>query len=65
MAQFKKETEDEVDDQDVDDQHKISTEYNELWQEMELFLQNEMVADFIGALLAELQGLKFDFTPVF
>ena len=53
MVQVKIETEDEVDDQEVDDQHKISVEYNELKQEIELFLQDEMVADFIGALSAE------------
>ena len=35
---------------------------NELQQEMELFLHDEMIEDFIEA---ELQGLKFDFTPIF
>ena len=30
MVQFKIETEDEVNDKEVDDQHKISVEYNEL-----------------------------------
>ena len=62
MAQAKIETEN---DQEVDDQHKISVEYKKLQQEMELFLQDEMVPDFIGGLSAELQGLKFDFTPMF
>ena len=37
-VQFKIETEDEVDDQEMDDEHKISVEYSELQQEMELFL---------------------------
>ena len=30
MVQVKIETEDEVDDQELEDQHKISAEYNEL-----------------------------------
>ena len=30
MVQVKVETEEEADDQEVDDQHKISVEYNEL-----------------------------------
>ena len=49
----------------MDNQHKMSIEYNELYQEMELFLQDKIVVDFIGALSAELQGLKFDFAPMF
>ena len=65
MVQVKIETEEEMDGQEVDDQHKIYVEYNKLQQQMELFLQDEMVVDFIEALSAELEGLKFDFTPMF